>query len=75
MEGFFETFTSATDLYTYTYRGNNTGKSVIVGYDWNGKKTARVEAVARRAIPPDAPNIRANSIGYIRHLTKANISA
>ncbi|OGE56644.1 hypothetical protein PENARI_c003G10421 [Penicillium arizonense] len=45
------------------WRGNNTGKSVIVGYACGGSVTARLIPAARRPIPSRAPNISEKSLG------------
>ncbi|KAJ5185817.1 hypothetical protein N7472_010657 [Penicillium cf. griseofulvum] len=52
------------------WRGNGSGKSVIVGYACDGFATVRLILAARRRIPPRVPNISENSLGrrkdYIR---------
>ncbi|CAG8908524.1 unnamed protein product [Penicillium egyptiacum] len=76
-ESFLQPMWSAPDLLDHTaetsglpmegvvlaWRGNNTGKSVIVGYACGGFVTARLIPAARRPIPSRAPNISEKALG------------
>ncbi|KAJ6076848.1 hypothetical protein N7499_008829 [Penicillium canescens] len=76
-ESFLQPMWSAPELLNHTaetsglpmegvvlaWRGNNTGKSVIVGYACGGFVTARLIPAARRHIPSRAPNISEESLG------------